>query len=70
MATLNIKNFPDSLYATLREKSSIDRRSLAQEVIYLLDKATKQQQPRSILELRGLGKEHWRGIITKGDRFI
>ena len=62
MATLNIKSFPDDLYAALKEKSKISRRSVAQEVIYLLEEASKNPKPRSIMELRGLGKEQWKGI--------
>jgi hypothetical protein len=50
MATLNIKNFPDSLYEQL------------QQVIHLISKAVGRPKSRSILELRGLGKEIWEGI--------
>ena len=57
MATLNVKNFPDPLYESLQERARLERRSLAQEVIYLLEQAG-----RSIMELRGLGKECWEGI--------
>ncbi len=62
MATLNLKNFPDDLYARLQELAQKERRSVAQEVIYLLDKATEPPESLSILELRGLGKELWKGI--------
>jgi plasmid stability protein len=62
MATLNIKNFPDDLYKTIQQRSKQDRRSVAQEVVYLLEQASKQAEPRSILELRGLGRECWDNI--------
>lgn len=62
MATLNIKNVPDALYRKLRARAKRERRSLSQEVIHILNKATEAPTPLSILELRGLGKEVWRGI--------
>ena len=60
MAVLNIKDFPTDLQALLRERARAERRSLAQEVIYLLERAVRQEQ-HSILDLRGLGKEIWSG---------
>jgi plasmid stability protein len=62
MATLNLKNFPDSLYQRLRERARQERRSLAEEVIHLLERAIEAPLPRSILELRGLGKECWENM--------
>ena len=62
MATLNLKNFPDDLYERLQEMAQKERRSVAQKVIYLLDKTTEPPETLSILELRGLGKELWKGI--------
>lgn len=62
MATLNIKNLPDPLYKRLRTRARRERRSLAQEVIYLLSRAVDEPAPLSIRELRGLGKQHWRGV--------
>jgi hypothetical protein len=47
MAVLNIKNFPDSLYKKLQARAKRQLRSVA---------------PLSILALKGLGKEHWRGV--------
>lgn len=38
-----------------------ERRSVAQEVTHLLSAVLDKQAPLSILELQGLGKEHWRG---------
>lgn len=62
MATLNIKNFPDHLYERLQERAEREHRSLAQQVIHLLDQAAREPKLHSILELRGLGKDLWEGI--------
>lgn len=62
MATLNLKNFPDSLYQRLQARARQERRSLAQEIIHLLERAVEPPVPRSILELRGLGKECWENV--------
>ena len=62
MATLNVKNLPDALYKRLQARAKRDRRSVAQEVTHLLSEALDASKPLSILELQGLGKEHWRDI--------
>ena len=62
MATLNIKNVPDGLYKKLQARAKRDRRSVAQEVTHLLNEALESSKMLSILELQGLGKEHWQGI--------
>lgn len=62
MATLNIKNLPDSLYEALKARAESQHRSIAQEVTHLLTEALGQREPLSILELQGLGKELWAGI--------
>lgn len=62
MATLNIKGFPDNLYKKLQKRAELDRRSLSQEVICLLQSVVEKEEKSSILELRGLGKERWQGI--------
>ena len=62
MSILNIKNFPDDLYERLRERAKEDRRSISQEVIQLLTEAVDSSRPRSILELRGLGRSVWTGV--------
>jgi len=62
MATLNIKNFPDTLYAQLKKRAGEDHRSISQEVVYLLSEVIEVKKPRSILELQGLGKKHWKRI--------
>jgi plasmid stability protein len=62
VATLNIKDFPEGLYDLLKARAGRERRSVAQEVIRLLEVAVEEPEPLSILELRGLGKVHWQGI--------
>ncbi len=62
MATLNIKNFPDPLYEKLQERAQQEHRSLAQEVIHILHRTVVPEEPASLWELRGLGKELWKGI--------
>jgi plasmid stability protein len=62
VATLNVKNLPDRLYKKLQARAKRERRSVAQEVAHLLDAALDTAEPLSILELRGLGKEHWKGL--------
>jgi plasmid stability protein len=62
MATLNVKNMPDALYRKLQAHARRQRRSVAQEVVHLLSRALEEPEARSILELRGLGKERWRRV--------
>ena len=62
MATLNIKNLPDPLYQKLKERAAQQRRSIAQEVTHILAETLAEGEPLSLLELRGLGKEHWRNV--------
>ena len=62
MATLNVKNLPDSLYRKLRMRAKRQHRSVAQEVTKILDDVLEAPEPISILTLRGLGKEQWAGI--------
>ena len=62
MATLNIKKFPNDLYEHLRKIADQEQRSISQEVIHLLRQAVKSKETRSILELRGLGKELWKSM--------
>src|SRR4051794_7646009 len=58
MATLNIKNFPDRLYASLKVRADAQNRSVANEVTRIL----AEDRPLSLLDLQGLGKEHWAGV--------
>ena len=62
MATLNVKNLPDALYRRLQRRARGHRRSVAQEVTLILSEALEASEPLSILELRGLGKEAWKGV--------
>ncbi len=62
MATLNVKNVPDRLYKRLQARAKGRRRSVAQEVIHILSETVNEVEPLSILELRGLGKERWKGV--------
>ena len=62
MATLNVKDFPDRLYRKLRMRAKAERRSLSQEVVLILSQELLPQKPRSLLDLRGLGKEVWREV--------
>ena len=62
MSTLNIKNFPDALYQKLEARARREYRSVSQEVIHILAQATERPPRRSLLELRGLGKELWRDV--------
>ena len=62
MATLNVKNLPDGLYRKLQARAKRERRSVAQEVTQILSEALEPPQRLSILQLRGLGKEHWEKV--------
>ena len=62
MAVLNNKNLPDVLYKKLQTKAKRQHRSVAQEVRHILSEALEHNDLLSILELRGLGKEHWAGV--------
>lgn len=59
MAVLNVKNLPDALYRKLQARAKRQHRSVSQEVTHLLSDALEAPKPLSILELKGLGKEHW-----------
>jgi len=61
MATLNIKNLPDRLYRRLQTRAKRQHRSVAQEVTHILEQAVAALPEYSILDLQGLGKEHWSG---------
>jgi len=59
MATLNVKNLPNSLYRKLQARAKRQHRSIAQEVTHILAEALVEPASLSILELRGLGKADW-----------
>ncbi|HKR67131.1 MAG TPA: Arc family DNA-binding protein [Thermoanaerobaculia bacterium] len=67
MATLNVKNFPDRLYRKLQRRAEKNRRSVAQEIIQLVDDAVADTPRRSLLELQGLGKELWQKALDGRD---
>lgn len=62
MATLNVKNLPDSLYEKLQARAKRERRSVAQEVTHLLSDVLESKEPLSILDLQGLGRDLWAGV--------
>lgn len=62
MATLNVKNLPDGLYRKLQARARREHRSVAQEVTHLLSEVLETRKKVSILDLQGLGREHWRGV--------
>jgi plasmid stability protein len=62
VATLNIKNLPDALHEKLKARAQRERRSVAQEVTFLLSAALDTPPPLSIMDLQGLGKELWHGV--------
>jgi len=62
MAYLNIKNFPNGLYRKLSRLAKQEKRSTAQEVVHLLEGSLKPMKTHHITELKGLGKEVWKGI--------
>ncbi len=68
MAVLNIKSVPDELYRKLQVRAKIERRSVAQEVIQILDQALTEPPRLSIMNLQGLGKEIWREVDP--DKYI
>ena len=61
MATLNIKNLPDGLYRKIQARARREHRSVAQEVTRILEQAVVTPEALSVLELKGLGTELWRG---------
>ena len=62
MATLNIKNLSEALYRRVQARARKNHRSVSQEVTHILEQVTAAPDELSILDLRGLGKERWRGI--------
>jgi hypothetical protein len=62
MATLNVRDFPDELYKKLQAQAKRERRSVAQEVTWLLSMALNPPRQLSILELKGLGNAYWQGV--------
>jgi plasmid stability protein len=44
MATITIKGIPDDLYTALKESASRNRRSINNEVIYVIEQAVRSRQ--------------------------
>lgn len=61
MANLKV-SIPQDLYEKLQKQAREEQRSTSQQVVHLLREALAQPEPRSILELRGLGREMWAEI--------
>jgi plasmid stability protein len=68
MAVLNIKSVPDKLYRKLQARAKRQRRSVAQEVIQILDQALSEPPPLSILDLQSGFAGAWEGDLA-GDQF-
>jgi plasmid stability protein len=68
MAVLNVKSVPDTLYRKLQARAKRQRRSVAQEVVHILEQALTKAPPLSVLDLQGLGKEVWAGV--KSDEYL
>jgi plasmid stability protein len=68
MAVLNVKSVPDTLYRKLQARAKRQRRSVAQEVVHILEQALSEAPPLSVLDLQGLGKEVWAGV--KADDYL
>ncbi len=68
MAVLNVKSVPDKLYRKLQARAKRQRRSVAQEVLQILDQALTEPPRLSIMNLQGLGKDIWRNIDS--DQYI
>ena len=66
MATLTIKNFPDSLYEKLKEVARQEHRSLAQQVIHNLQEAVDEESA-FLLVLKALGKEVETGVTGSSE---
>jgi plasmid stability protein len=66
VATLNVKNVPETLYRRLQKRARTQHRSIAQEVTHILAEVLESRRSTSILALKGLGKEHWASIDPAG----
>ncbi len=51
MPTLTVKNIPDELYARLKRRAEMNRRSLNSEIIMCIEKAVRSQRlpPETVL---------------------
>jgi plasmid stability protein len=44
MATITVKDIPDELYAALKKKAAVHRRSVNREVIYYIEEALSRRE--------------------------
>jgi plasmid stability protein len=56
MASLQIRDMPDDLYKSLKQKAEMDHRSLAQEAIHLLSEALCKESLGISLRKRALAE--------------
>jgi plasmid stability protein len=61
MATLNVKNFPDDLYAKLKKRAKQEGRSVSSEVTQLLDRDLNRPQRYTVEDLKTLAGP-WKGL--------
>ncbi len=48
MASLNVDNIPDELYARLQQLAAAQNRSISEEVLSLLERALQAEEPKQI----------------------
>ncbi len=68
MATLTVKDLPEPVYQRLRARAQQHGRPLDEEVIGILTEAVQEPGSPSILALKGLGENIWRGV--EAARFV
>lgn len=61
MATLNVKNFPDDLYAKLKKRAKQEGRSVSSEVTQLLARDLNRPGKYTVEDLKGLAGP-WKGV--------
>ena len=54
MATLNVKNFPDDLYAKLKKRAKQEGRSVSSQVTQLLARDLNRPRKYTVDDLKGL----------------
>lgn len=66
MASLTLKNIPEPLLDRLRDRASSDRRSLNQEVLYLLEEALwRSSRDASVEEEIQAQVENWSSLAGR-----
>jgi len=64
MAILNVKGFPDGLYRKIQARARKERRSVAQQIVYLLQEAVDPPKQLQTHELKPYGRDFndpWNG---------